>query len=79
MRRNGEQRAEAVMKLREERGERRKEERSEHREHNKDSKTNTDQERRMRSCPCFCVHMAKRAGAEKDQHIEISPFAQASF
>ena len=51
----------------------------EHGEHNKDSKTNTDKERRMRSCPCLCVHMAKRAGAEKDQHIEISPFAQASF
>lgn len=69
----GEQRAEAVMKRREEAAW------TEHREHNKDSKTNTDKERRMGSCPRLCVHMAKRAGAEKDQHIEISPFAQASF
>lgn len=52
---------------------------SKERERNKDSKTNTDKERRTRSCPCLCVHMAECAGAEKDQHIEISPFAQGSF
>lgn len=55
----GEWRGEAVMRREKER------EHMEHREHNKDSKTNTDKERRMRSCPCLCVHMAKRAGAEK--------------
>lgn len=52
---------------------------TEHSDHNKDSKTNTNQGRCMRSCPCFCVHMVRRGGAEKDQHFEISPFAQASF
>lgn len=75
----GEQRAEVAMKERQETERKRESTHGAQREHNKDSKTNTDQERRMRSCPCLCVHMAKRAGGEKDQHIEISPFAQASF